>query len=108
MGHHSKRCPNIFLLYEYPYLISCDDIRAILIEQIRQRKISFPESLCVELQNPFAYGFLAFEQGFEIVSTVLFYDVHVSEELCEVFCIIDDGIAWTLCSGDVLHQDVLV
>ena len=74
---------------------------------MRQRQIIFFVSFRIQRQHSFPDLCLAFIQGMKVRNAVLHYDTYIREELREVFCIINDGIAWTLRTGNVFAQYVL-
>ena len=41
-------------------------------------------------------------------NAIFFSNAYFCEELRQILCIIDDGVTWTLGSGNVLFQYVLV
>ena len=88
--------------------ITCNDIRAVFTEQIRQWQIPFLVSVSIKFQNSFADSFLTFIQCIEIRKAIFFSNAYFCEELKKILCIIDDGVTWTLGSGNVLFQYVLV
>ena len=90
------------------FFITCNDIRAVFTEQIGQWQIAFLVAVCVKFKNSFAYSFLIFIQGIEIWNAIFFSNAYFCEELRQILCIIDDGVTWTLGSGNVLFQYVLV
>ena len=51
---------------------------------------------------------MTFEQAIEIWCAILLGNTHIGEELCEVLCIKDNGIAWAFGSWNVFYQYVLV
>lgn len=44
----------------------------------------------------------------EIWNPIFLCDAYLSEELRQVLCIIDDGVAGALCSRYVLYKDILL
>ena len=50
---------------------------------------------------------LSFEQSTKVWNAFFFRNGHIGKELSQIFGIIDDGIAWTLCSRYVYNQNVL-
>ena len=44
----------------------------------------------------------------EIWNAIFLCDAYLAEELRQVFCIIDDGVTWSLCSRNFLYQDIFV
>ena len=62
--------------------------------------------LGIERQYPFTYLSMTFEYGIEIWYAIIVDNAHIGKELREILRVIDNRIAWSLGSGNILCQDV--
>ena len=64
-------------------------------------------TFCIKFEQSFTNLLLSFEQSTKVWNAFFFRNGHIGKELSQIFGIIDDGIAWTLCSRYVYNQNVL-